>query len=170
VELWAQGSLFCAFLMGVSVENHGHVFIAFRGVWLTLVSRLCFHPFHISQYTLSLQTNDEYVDNGGYVDVALGGHYITVNGTPYMTPELDDFVESLPDWTTSLAWPATYDAWIVWWSLFLESIPIAASINLVVLSTCIRFCILVFVLAAVVICWLFSANWVSSCSHVDFPF
>jgi hypothetical protein len=49
------------------------------------------------------------------VDIALGGHYVTVDGVQqYATSEvLERYVHSLPDWTTSIPWPATYDAWII---------------------------------------------------------
>lgn len=36
-----------------------------------------------------------------------------MEGKAYTTSYLEDFVAALPDWTTSLAWPATYDTWII---------------------------------------------------------
>lgn len=60
-----------------------------------------------------LQIHDGHTADGGLLDIALGGHYITVDGVQYVTEELERYVRLLPDWTTSIPWPVTYDAWII---------------------------------------------------------
>ena len=60
------------------------------------------------------QVGPGYVREAGLLDVALGAHYIGVDGKTQPTPELRDYMLSLPDWTVPIGWPATYDAWIVW--------------------------------------------------------
>jgi hypothetical protein len=58
-----------------------------------------------------LQTTPGLSLTNGVIDIALGGHYVIVDGKPYITSDLHEFVAAMPDWTTSLAWPMTYDLW-----------------------------------------------------------
>lgn len=58
-----------------------------------------------------LQINGTDETRHGLLEIALGAHYLTVDGSKKSTPELENYIGSFPDWALPLAWPATYESW-----------------------------------------------------------
>ncbi len=57
------------------------------------------------------QIADDIPADSGVLDIALGAHYLTVDGSHRLTPELEQHLHSFPEWTTPIAWAATYEKW-----------------------------------------------------------
>jgi len=56
----------------------------------------------------------DHLEAGGLLDVALGSHYLTIDDKGNrVTPELNDYMLSMPGWTIPIGWVATYDSWVV---------------------------------------------------------
>ena len=69
------------------------------------------NTFNRSLYILQIQPDVN--PSEGLLGVALGAHYLTVDseGNTH-TPELRSFLDSFPDWTEPIGWPATYQAYV----------------------------------------------------------
>jgi len=57
-----------------------------------------------------LQAPSGYKENTPLVDIAFNGHY--VSGKDKSSPELDEFIHSLPDWVVAMSWICSYNSYL----------------------------------------------------------
>ncbi|GAB6026090.1 hypothetical protein CHUAL_012293 [Chamberlinius hualienensis] len=63
-------------------------------------------------FSIDLKVPLDHPKGGAVFNIAAVAHYINEPGEDSLTPELKQFVERLPEWTYSMKWPATYEAWV----------------------------------------------------------
>ncbi|KAL3869218.1 hypothetical protein ACJMK2_041927 [Sinanodonta woodiana] len=66
-------------------------------------------PISPWQFSIDLMSKRNSEGKEPIIDMAFAGHYL--HGKNKMTYELQDFVNSLPDWSTAVSWSATYDSY-----------------------------------------------------------